>query len=311
MYFPFVRGKQFELLMLRENAALMAEHDICPIIEPVNSRVSSLQRALKELDEAGATYAVIANPTVGDFAAEGADGLNAFLDEHREEAVGFITAVSLHADTNTGDLAPFADLERCMFVHLAQLDSKETMDQVGGFGAGHHVFAEEQCGKLYRRKFTDADSSRVLLKDGFKQRRNADYEEHEHFSDLHATFREEEGMDGFGDHLIVGREFQDGGGPAYAVVIHITYIDDDDDMQICHFVSKDNNSPVDPGGKFLQAVSRLVEALDEGRYSIRETKAIKEFRALHRKQHYPGLGYIKKLSMQHHVETIANYLNGV
>jgi hypothetical protein len=38
-----------------------------------------------------------------------------------------------------------------------------------------------------------------------------------------------------------------------------------------------------------------------------ESDAVEEFRWLHEKRHFPGLGYVKKLSMNHHIETLADY----
>lgn len=40
-----------------------------------------------------------------------------------------------------------------------------------------------------------------------------------------------------------------------------------------------------------------------------ETGAIKEFRELYAQSHFPGLGYVKKLSMKHHIETLAHYFS--
>ena len=37
MYYPFVRGKQFELVMLREMAPRIAKWRFVPIIEPVKN----------------------------------------------------------------------------------------------------------------------------------------------------------------------------------------------------------------------------------------------------------------------------------
>jgi hypothetical protein len=116
-------------------------------------------------------------------------------------------------------------------------------------------------------------------------------------------------MSGFGDFLIVGDVYSEGGGPAYAVAIHLTYIDADDDdvMYVYHFVSTTNDTPTDPAGKFGQALQKLIDKLDTGHSKLFETSAIKEFRDLHAKKHFPGLGYVKKLSMKHHIETLAGY----
>ncbi|MCG5549487.1 sce7725 family protein [Halorhodospira halochloris] len=161
---------------------------------------------------------------------------------------------------------------------------------------------------MYRKHF--ADSTRILLKYGFKRTRNADYPPVEVFSDLHATFKEI-GMDGFGDFLIVGDDFSEGGGPAYAVAIHLTFIDADrdDEMYIYHFVSKTKNTPTDPAGKFKEALDDLIVTIDSIESHVLETSAVEEFRQLHAKGHFPGLGYVKKLSMKHHIETLAHYFS--
>jgi len=169
-----------------------------------------------------------------------------------------------------------------------------------------HCFFEVDSGKLYQKHFKDA--KRVLIRDSFQRRKNREHPEVELFSDLHATFPEEN-MDGFGDFLIVGDDYSESGGPAYAVAIHLTFIDNDKDgaMYIYHFVSIRQDTPKDPAGKFLEALNKLVEKLDEPNSKVLETKAVQEFRELHNRKHYPGLGYLKKLSMQHHIETLADH----
>lgn len=79
-------------------------------------------------------------------------------------------------------------------------------------------------------------------------------------------------------------------------------------MYIYHFVSDTKDTPTDPAGKFAQALAKLIAKLDSGSSHILETNAIKEFRQLHAKGHFPGLGSVKKLSMMHHIETLADYL---
>ena len=99
-----------------------------------------------------------------------------------------------------------------------------------------NVFVEDHATLLYRKYFEQ--STRILVRDGFKRRRNADYPAMEEFSDLHVTYGDL-GMAGFGDFLIVGDVYSEGGGPAYAVAIHLTFIDPDKDdvMYVYHFVS--------------------------------------------------------------------------
>lgn len=126
---------------------------------------------------------------------------------------------------------------------------------------------------------------------------------------MHITY-EEEGMDGFGDFLIVGDEYSESGGPARAVAIHLTYLKntDEDNMYIKHYVSERIEGVTDPGGKFLEALEKLVKdiSLYEDEFN---TEACKTYINLYEKEHFPGLGYVKKLSMQHHLEIIAKFLS--
>ena len=117
-------------------------------------------------------------------------------------------------------------------------------------------------------------------------------------------------MSGFGDFLTVGDDYSESGGPAYAVAIHLTFINSDQDnaMYIYHFLSENNDTPTDPAGKFGEALGKMIRMLNSGKSQIFESTAVKEFRDLKARGHFPGLGYVKKLSMKHHVETLANFL---
>lgn len=78
-------------------------------------------------------------------------------------------------------------------------------------------------------------------------------------------------------------------------------------MQIYHFVSERQDTPTDPAGKFAEALAKMMKTLNSPKSKVLETEAVKEFRTLHKQGHFPGLGYVKKLSMNHHIETLADY----
>ncbi len=109
--------------------------------------------------------------------------------------------------------------------------------------------------------------------------------------------------------MIVGDDFSETGGPAYAVAIHLTFIDPDKDdaMFIYHFKSDTQDTPTDPAGKFEEALNNMMDVIDRPSSKVYETAAVEEFRQLHSDGHFPGLGYVKKLSMSHHIQTLANY----
>jgi len=171
------------------------------------------------------------------------------------------------------------------------------------------VFVESDSPILYRRYFKGV--TRVIVEDGFKSQSNRDYPPSELFSELYLVYSDL-GFEAFGDFLIVGREFKETGGPAYAIAIHLTYVDPnaDDVISVKHYVSDQVDTPKDPAGKFLEALDKLVEDVNSPKSLIFRTSAVEEYLSLHRAGHFPGLGYVKKLSMQHHIELMANLLVG-
>jgi hypothetical protein len=310
MYHPYFHGKQYELITVRENAELLAASNFVPIIEPVKESMTALERALDAVHSAGGKAIVIVNPHRGDHAGAG-DDISGLLSEKYLPMPEIAAGILLNEHTSVGDALHRWEEHKehqITFVHAGFTEAKALAEGLGAkLTHTRHVFFEPDCGKLYRKHFEGCE--RVLLRDGFKVRRNKDHPDVELFSDLHITYPEE-AVNGFGDFLIVGEKYSEAGGPAYAIAIHITFIDPDNDdaMYIYHFKSERQDTPTDPAGKFAEALKAMIKKLDAPGSKVLETKAIKEFRLLHAKKHYPGLGYVKKLSMQHHIETLADYL---
>jgi len=308
MYHPYLRGKQYELITIREQASTLKTAGFCPIIEPVREALSGLEKALNAVVEVDGKAIVIVNPHHGDLSGAGEQVtglLKQFLD-----SPGISAGILLEQKMTPDQVIAYYKTHKAhkpVFIHAGFVEAKALSEKLGKqTKENSHVFFEASCGKLYQKHFKDAH--KVLLRDGFKRTRNRDYPLVEHFSDLHATFPDE-GMDGFGDFLIVGDDYSETGGPAYAVTIHITFIDpdQDDSMLIYHFKSKRQDTPTDPAGKFAEALAVMVKKLNEADSKVLETGAVKEFRILHKQGHFPGLGYVKKLSMNHHIETLAHY----
>lgn len=309
MYYPYFRGKQYELITIRENAELLAAAEFVPIIEPVKQALSGLNRALLSVGQAGGQAIVITNPHHGDHAGDG-NRVIELIKEDQLEGVEISPAILLTEQCSVEEVALICDHfddANLTFVHAGFSNAPQLVHALGDRLQGAaHVFLDDSSGRLYRRHFPGPE--RVLLRDGFQKRRNRDHPPVEFFSDLHVTYQEE-GMSGFGDFLTVGDDFSEGGGPAYAVAIHLTFIDPDQDeaMFIRHFLSIRQDTPTDPAGKFGEALDAMMTVLNQPGCPILQTNAVQEFRSLHADQHYPGLGYVKKLAMQHHIETLADF----
>ena len=312
MYYPYFRGKQFELVLLREMAHLIASNPINPIIEFVRDNFSSVQRVLGNLVDAEAKFTVIINPLFGELVGE-QDRILGFIEDvvpqdYENMSLGYIVNHNtdiqhLRETIRGGDRSNYA------IIHYGHVDSGIVSTETNGAeNVRTHIFIENYTSRLYRRHFQVDGVRRGLIQDGFRIMPNKDYPPIEHFSDLHITHTDE-GMDDFGDFLIVGDEYREVGGPAYAVAIHLTYLNSEEDMFVMHFISERTGSPVDPAGKFQEALEKLVAELDRQGTLLFCSDACNEYRDLFRRSHFPGLGYVKKLSMQHHLELLSDFLN--
>lgn len=306
-YYPYFRGKQYELICIKENAELLSKAGFCPVIEPVRSDIGSMVRCLSEVEKYGVRAFVVANPGCGLLKDGFPVDFNASLSELIDASEGLSWIYRTQgvedggAEISAGEVALLHD--RSADVSLI----KASAIKVAAVFSPNIFVDTKDSGALYRRHFKD--TPRILIRDGFRKKKNSDYidPEVEHFSDLYLTYQDE-GMDGFGDFLTVGDDYAEGGGPAYAVAIHLTFVDEDKESSIFirHFVSDSNLTPADPAGKFSEALRKLAEAARAPNSKIKKTRAVVEFLDLHDRAHYPGLGYVKKLSMQHHIELMAD-----
>ncbi|MGN6383085.1 MAG: sce7725 family protein [Dyella sp.] len=302
-YYPFFRGKQYELICLRENSRLISHHGFTPIIEPVKEAAGGLLRTIDALKSENARFLVVANPSVGHHA----DALPLeFVQQVNEALKGYGIGGWIYQIQEQEDLAALGEwlgtAPNLAVLHQGTVSAKDVAAILNDEGGQNrpHLFSDN-CSTRYRGAFVSTE--KIMLIDGFKKRKNSEYPEVEMFSELPVTYRDL-GATGFGDYLIVGSDYSEGGGAAYAVAIHITYVDAEDDgvVYVRHFKSDTNDTPTDPAGKFREALAKLVDYCAQDSSKIPPTTAIREFQRLHELGHFPGLGYVKKLSMQHHLE---------
>lgn len=310
MYYPFIRGKQFELVMLREMAPKIAAWGFVPIIEPVKGNFPALKRALDKLVENKCRFILIANPSVGELKADSSSLWDEIFDDHLKGYNNYSAGLSLTANHSLETARDFFEAHSVPIavIHGGFSDGKDLATVIAEVNPNitEHVFIGHD-NILYRKHFSGI--TRVLVQDGFKSRSNREYPLSEPFSELYLTYMDR-GCQGFGDFLIVGGDYKEGGGPAWAVAIHLTYTDPsaDNAVAIKHYVSTQVDSVGDPAGKFFEALQKLVNDVNSNQNLIYNSTAVKEYFELYEKKHFPGLGYVKKLSMQHHIELMAHLL---
>lgn len=302
MYLPLVRGKQFELVALRELATVIPPNLFKPIIEPVRDNYSPLIKTVQLLNERNIKPIIIINPSLGDFKK-----LEGYIDEAISEIDGnirYIPCIKIKELTrDVEEKINSISTEKAIYLY-DKIDTKSI--SILNSVDYSIVPNDAPSGAL------NAIKNIVLMDDPFqKKKKNADYERDSYFSDVHTNYKKRAAnVIGFSDYTIVGSDYSEGGGPAYVVTIHMSYIDIEnfDSMSIKHFSSTDNNSLVDPGGKFFEALTKFHSFNEKHPHVFDDTIEKIELINLYHRRQYPGLGVVKKLSIEHHIQTICNYL---
>jgi hypothetical protein len=312
MYYPFFRGRQYELKALAQLSSTISSKKIIPILEPTGFR---FMKDFPKYASNGMTFILIVNPRnrksphpqispqeirlkIIEKHFAGSDKLN----------IGIIIdgKTQLH-DIKKG-LEVYDKLNKITLVHLgAYKDPKALLALIDNYSnVNRHVFDEGTTTEEYRAGFGRDKRLRVILRDSFiREVRNADYPADSYvFSELHKTFAKE-GYDGFGDYTITGNSIKEGGGPAHAVAIHFTFAQKNNAM-MQHFVSDRTTGASDTPGKFREANKKLNSFLSGSSHVF--GIGANEYINYHDKRHFPNLGNVKRASMIRHVEVYSKLI---
>ncbi|MGD0709568.1 MAG: sce7725 family protein [Bacteroidales bacterium] len=311
MYFPYLRGKQFELIALREICDFIDNDEIIsPIIEPVKETTVTLKKTLECMIENEMNFNLIINPQVGDIKSP--DDILEIIEEVINDYENYQPTFIINGKSNYDyilNIIAENEFENISIIcYEIPNNENDFFDFIKKIDIKYIIISEEINSKRFLREIKKLDVDKITLSDQFNvQRKNADYQENddEFFSDEH-LFYEEEGFVGFSDYLTIGKEYTDAGFLPYAVVIHLTYVNSKEEIWVRHFVSDSNDDTTDVAGKFSEALEKLIEFIEEEDI---HTIACEEFRELHDQESYSGLGSLKKLSIMHHIELMYDFLN--
>ena len=315
MYYPYLRGKQFELLALREfSSEFKNNHTIVPIIEPVKKQVNGLNAAALSMIENGMKFAVILNPSDGDYRHTGIDNdilmsLTALTDDRDNWIPAYIYK---HNGRTLLDHAKQNNLSNLMIIFPsgADVNDEELMEFLSKDEVAFVVSGNLSNNRSARGRLLRLGKALISLEDRFNERpRNADYanEVDEIFSEDFAYYKND-GLAGFADYTPMAKDFIEGGMLPYAIAIHLTYQKSDDQIFVHHFVSDNNFDQSNIRGKFHEAAVKIAPFFNNN--GLYHTSAVDELiRRAESDDGYPGLGYIKKLSVKNHLELITHILS--
>lgn len=319
MYFPYLRGRQNELLCLRElleNENLTEK--IIPVIEPVRFN-STFFSTLSRFVEKDRKIIVIHNAKVGNFNKEYSEmkvKIEKESDDIKKEKMqkNLDSYLTLLNDPHVleADICDKKILQQC-------INGEKNVEDIILINYGKEFMdVYEENGEQLEAKLTfipkDEDfkdevaGDTVALEDGYnKAKRNIDYiaSPDELFSRNHLVFQKR-GYIGFSDYSIVGDIYEESGFAPLAVAIHIMYFGKKSELRVHHFVSESNENISDPARKFAEAMQNLVdwESFD----ILPKTHGLNCLINYYENGKFPGLGVIKKCSLMHHMEMMGNYL---
>lgn len=305
MYYPYLRGRQYELLALRESVKKdsIISKNILPILEPVRAS-STLLSTLSEFIKYEHNIVVIRKPSVGDFEIE-LSLRNDFKEKYEELIKNpFIYYAYILTSKNIDEI--FAEVDtindrNVFFIY----DDSSVAEQISKRMNKANIFSLVPDKSIFRRKLRN----RIILEDCFnKQDRNADYEKNidEYFSENQLIYLDDE-WSGFSDFSIVGDNYTESGFSPKVVAIHMVYFSNDNILRVHHFLSQNDESIENIPGKFNEALTKLLSFS----YFTQENNksfALLQFEELKNQEKFPGLGTVKKLSIMHHLELMSNFL---
>lgn len=313
MYFPYLRGKQFELKALKDYfEGNPEERYIAPIIEPVNKSYRALEAALTMLKKGRHRYSIIMNPREGDFKHKfirfSLPDENPDLFRPSEDWIPGYSCVedSGHSVLDALNRGPYTNV-MLVFQFGIDLDNDLTLMLINHENVEYIVvYFHSMPSPRIKEALIRTGKKIVYMEDCFKtKKRNADYAvpADEPYSSLF-SFYQKDGYFGFSDYAALSSEINDGGMLPYALAIHLTYSKSFDEICIHHFVSDSNYDQTNIKGKFQEAALKIKPFYVDGRYYL--TQSVQELiERADDPDGYPNLGYLKKLSVKNHLELIS------
>lgn len=314
MYYPYLRGKQFELKALRE----IAQEDpnnayLCPIIEPVKSSFNTLNIAIKELKDGNMKFALVLTPMEGDFATDTID----VLENVQADLEGANWIPALIYKRNCRQLETMIngrDLDNVCVIFKEGVDFEQDSELEAFLDNIRitKVVAANADVRVSMRKLRNMNKDIIRLDEKFhEQKRNVDYitTPEEQFTE-EPFYYSEDHFAGFSDYTTLPKNFVEGGMLPYAIAIHFTYKANQDMIYIRHFVSDTNFDQSNIQGKFAEAGRKAVAFFAEHPEYFRSS-AIQDLVDYINNGKYPGLGVLKKLSIKHHLQLVSHILKAL
>ena len=305
-YFPFLRGRQTEFLILRDLAGDISKNgSVIPIIEPetvtskktLNSILGSIDRFKKER----MLFLLIYNPRHGKLSKE----IESVLRSYKN----WIPALRVDKSMTVERYKKFTSLYSSQAVAVIYCGEPEkgVLNRIKKTNIEYHVFLDK-AGAPRSYKESIPKANRVYVRNTFNRRHsNREYPRGpEFFTDMNTKDGNPEEIN-FGDFSIVGdnppRAKGDGWGEVYAVALHHIHLAKNSNcLEVSHFLSDRKETPGDASEKIIEALAHLLKDLPSLRTN--NTSACNEYKEIYANRRSTNIAKMNKLAIKHHLEVM-------
>lgn len=299
-YFPYLRGRMYDLLALKELVEQdQLGPDIVPIIEPVRDS-KELQQTVAVFVKKQQPFSLIANPQVSVY---GLNDTKLFPLPDLQQYSFFHPGAILAADFSSDFLQTNSQQESLLVVHNYELLKAyqqtavlKKVDKVliPDVARMHQLVGTKAVSLTDPMTFVKHVADYAILDDEFFE--PADW------------YQQVDNFSGFGDYSMVGHVYFDKGMPSRAIALHLIYVTADGTLRVHHFVSDSNERMSGQKDKFFEALKKMVVWTDASIRGLNRTPALQTLLEYDQQTKFPGLGMVKKLSLMHHFQLMQRLL---
>lgn len=282
MYYPYFRGKQFDLFALQalaESGKLSKR--IRPVIEPIKDS-KALLKVISTFKTAKQPFYLIQNPQTGDFLTA------AGLLQLKNQTVPKAMIVEQSIDT----------IDEQPDLWIAQ--------EAAGVLASDWQYNQVPVAVSQEfRLLQKIRGPKILISDPFTRLpKNSYYQElpDEFFSSNHLDCAKK-GFSGFMDFSIDSRIYYEQSYPAKALALHLVYFQEQQ-LRIHHFLSQEDLPS--QKAKFFDLMEQVLPWQEQHSYPTVGLDLLKE---AYSQDKFPGMGVMRKVAVMHHLELMSNYLD--
>nr|WP_281362288.1 sce7725 family protein [Lacticaseibacillus absianus] len=268
-----IRGRQYDLLALSQMAQMLSPH-VIPVIEPVKD-IPALARCAAAFTKHHHPLFVIQNPLVGAYGLLAQPKTTIPYSDWVRPARWFDPTAS-----------PLTLVQSLTQLHQLDATQLALIPAAARFRAVAHPAA------IY---LEDHTSTRARTED-YQQVQTEFYQ---------YPVAQLPGV-GLADYPLSTHHYDDHGYAQRAIAIHLLFIDRGA-LFVRHFTSVNNLDYTDPQTKFFEAVAPLTPWLAD--HPDAATPATAELQRLAATQHFPGLGTLRKLQLQHWLTIMGRWLD--